>query len=117
MLKTFKAHIFSFLSLLFISYYASNTMFLHPHQLHGKVIVHSHPYKPVNQDNKSGHEHSEAGLLLIQVLNQTLITAVILLVIINFSTNLKTVVKYAICSKIPFSVVYTYNLLRAPPIY
>lgn len=53
----------AFFPLLFVSYWAAITLFVHPHVVNGVTIVHSHPFA------KDKHTHSEAQFQLIDLLN------------------------------------------------
>lgn len=55
------------LALLFVGYYASNTMFEHVHYVDNVMVVHSHPF------GGSGHSHTSAGMQAISLLNSAII--------------------------------------------
>ena len=57
-----------FLLILFISYYAENTLFVHTHQFSWGKVTHSHPYLP-----SSSHSHSETECSTITLLNDILL--------------------------------------------
>ena len=48
------------LTSIFISYLLSLSLFLHIHYVGGVAIMHSHPFSP-----DTGHEHTQAELLLL----------------------------------------------------
>ena len=54
-----------FLSILFVSYLASLTLFSHVHVVNGITVVHFHPYK-----KGATHQHSIFELIHIQLLSQ-----------------------------------------------
>lgn len=59
--------VFSVLAL-FISYYASITLFMHGHIVNGVTVVHSHPYKTTS-DGSPAHEHKASEIQLIAQLS------------------------------------------------
>ncbi|HVN58228.1 MAG TPA: hypothetical protein VMT63_08035 [Bacteroidales bacterium] len=68
----------SFLLLLFLFFFGSNTFFNHTHEVDGFTIVHSHPYRHTG-NGLPGHTHTPAGFLLFQFLAAfSAITALIL---------------------------------------
>ena len=52
------------LALLFMSYYASTTLFTHVHTINGVTIVHSHFHTGSHNDTKSGN-HTKQSITLI----------------------------------------------------
>ena len=67
------------LTLLFVAYYFSATLFYHSHVINGKEIVHSHFYW--NTNNADGkpvkHSHSQDELFTLQIISQFVTTVVV----------------------------------------
>ncbi len=65
-----------FLTLLFIAYYFSITLFYHSHVINGKEVVHSHFYW--NAKDTSGkpvkHNHSQSELVTINIITHFVTT-------------------------------------------
>lgn len=60
-----------FFLVFFIFYYLGTVLFIHTHNIDGKVVTHSHPFQSDTQGNPL-HTHSTAEITLIRVLNQFL---------------------------------------------
>ena len=60
-----------FFLVFFIFYYLGTVLFIHTHNIDGKVVTHSHPYQSDAQGNPL-HTHSTAGFTLIRILSQFL---------------------------------------------
>jgi len=67
-----------FLTLLFVAYYFSATLFYHSHVINGKEIVHSHFYWTTNNaDGKPvKHSHTQDELFTLQIISQFVTTVV-----------------------------------------
>jgi hypothetical protein len=55
------------LLVLFVSHYGGITLFYHAHQINGRTISHSHPYK---NDAPKKHNHTSNGILVIHCFNE-----------------------------------------------
>jgi hypothetical protein len=67
-----------FLTLLFVAYYFSATLFYHSHVINGKEIVHSHFYWTTNnaEDEPVKHAHTQDELFTLQIISQFVTTVV-----------------------------------------
>ncbi len=69
----------------------NNYFFLHTHQLpDGRVITHAHPFKSDKSSNNVNHQHSEAELLFIHLINNLLFTFILLLILLLSTLTLST---------------------------
>lgn len=113
-MRLFRRHaIRYFLLLLFLSYYAGITLFMHAHVVNGVTVVHSHPYAPDNPQ----HGHSSVEFDLIHALNHFDTTASVLGVLTLTFIPLLLFVFQA--KPITFRYSTPYNGLvglRAPPL-
>lgn len=100
----------AFFPLLFVSYWAAITLFVHPHVVNGVTIVHSHPFA------KDKHTHSEAQFQLIDLLNSFSTTECDLTPWIFVAMPILPVV-YRLPGSCPIHSVRAIRLfsLRAPP--
>ncbi|MDR1897880.1 MAG: hypothetical protein LBR10_13930 [Prevotellaceae bacterium] len=86
-----KRHIVAaFLMMLFVSYLASITMFVHTHIVDGQIITHSHPY--CGTPDNPGHSHTAAQFLTIAHLSNLLMTGASIFVFACFLAK-KTIVR------------------------
>jgi len=67
-----------FLTLLFVTYYFSASLFFHSHVINGKEIVHSHFYWGTNNANGEPieHSHTQDELFTLQIISQFVTTVV-----------------------------------------
>lgn len=73
---------------------ANNYFFLHTHQLSdGRIITHAHPFKSDKNSNSMDHQHSEAELLFIYLVNALLFTLILLLILL-LSTGVLSIFHY-----------------------
>jgi hypothetical protein len=99
------------LPVLFISYLAGVTLFIHPHVVNGVTIVHSHPF-----NKNAEHSHTTTEFQLIHLLSQVLIAGAL------FFPLLLAAYAVVLCTLFdkPESPGYTSSFrgvlsLRAPP--
>lgn len=107
-----------FLTVLFITYYVSNTSFYHSHIVNGVTIVHSHFYRYHNNANASSvnHSHSPDEFVIIKIITQFITTVFAGFVV--FRLFLMALAQY----QLPFKQIILSAFqqsgfsLRAPPI-
>ncbi len=68
-----------FLTILFVAYYFSATLFYHSHVINGKEIVHSHFYWTTNNSDGEPveHAHTQDELFTLQIISQFVTTVVV----------------------------------------
>ncbi len=105
------------LTLLFIGYYFSITLFYHSHVINGKEIVHSHFYW--NSDRANGepvkHSHTQDEFLALQIISQfitTIVTGFLFLKMIRVLLSLFLIP----LNELRYKAVFLHSyLLRGPP--
>ncbi len=106
-----------FLLILFLGYFVSITSFTHRHIINGIVVVHSHPYNPFNNDKPINHQHSQNGLVVIDLLSHFSTTALLLVVFIDAIRIVLRSVVYSNFNEHVRRLLFLYsNGLRAPPL-
>jgi len=106
-----------FLTLLFVVYYFSATLFFHSHVINGKEIVHSHFYWTTSNTDgeRVEHAHTQDELFTLQIISQfvtTVVTVGLFLQITQFLLNEFLIpLRESIHKIIP---VFAYSL-RGPP--
>ncbi len=104
----------SFFLILFLSFFASTSLFDHTHLHDGNIIVHSHPFKP-GQDGSPIHNHNDSGYLLIYTLDNILATVVSFLIpLLLILATAREIIKI-IKKIIPPGIRVTPYQLRGPP--
>jgi hypothetical protein len=69
----------------------NNYFFLHTHKLpDGRVVAHAHPFKSDKSSNNVNHQHSEAELLFIHLINNLLFALIFLLILLLNTLTLST---------------------------
>ncbi len=106
------------LLMLFLGYYGSITFFTHVHIVDGVAIVHSHPYKSLNGNNRTDNKHTNKELQVIQFLSDFFTTWDTIL----FSALILRLLLCSIPTKVTEEGYFdshgfcTYSL-RAPPLF
>jgi hypothetical protein len=73
--KSISPYARSLMLILFLCYSASIMLFYHTHEVRGRLITHSHPYKnPWKPGSEKNHSHSDQQYILLQALFQASFT-------------------------------------------
>ena len=96
------------LAIYMVCYFVLNATFVHNHQIDGKTITHSHPFKNPH------HSHSESSATLIKIFNDIQATGSTDSDAIELFSNEAVTVEYGyICHYIPQK--YSHVSFRGPP--
>ncbi len=105
------------LTLLFMGYYISITMFYHSHVINGEEIVHSHFYIATNNtsDDPVKHTHSQYELFTLQIISQFVTTVVTVGIFLRMTRFLMNEFLIPLSESIPeITPLFSYSL-RGPP--